>query len=81
MCVLKRKRERGERVTVCTCVRERGRKKDLNVRFIQPVFVPQEINARSEVLRMERELQMARGRLEKLHQRRYQTDSETEQSG
>ena len=40
-----------------------------------------EINARSEVLRMERELQMARGRLEKLHQRRYQTDSETEQSG
>jgi hypothetical protein len=44
-------------------------------------FVFQEINARSEVLRMERELQMARGRLEKLHQRRYQTDSETEQSG
>ncbi len=41
----------------------------------------QEINARSEVLRMERELEQARGRLEKLHQRKYQTDSETEQSG
>eukprot|EP00095_Tigriopus_kingsejongensis_P007975 maker-scaffold475_size161908-snap-gene-0.21 protein:Tk07975 transcript:maker-scaffold475_size161908-snap-gene-0.21-mRNA-1 annotation:"Talin-1" len=43
--------------------------------------VVEEINARSEVLRMERELEQARGRLEKLHQRKYQTDSETEQSG
>uniref|UniRef100_A0A0K2U6E5 Talin-2 n=1 Tax=Lepeophtheirus salmonis TaxID=72036 RepID=A0A0K2U6E5_LEPSM len=43
--------------------------------------VVEEINARSEVLRMERELEHARGRLEKIHQRRYQTDSETEQSG
>ncbi|CAB4054719.1 TLN [Lepeophtheirus salmonis] len=44
--------------------------------------VVEEINARSEVLRMERELEHARGRLgKKIHQRRYQTDSETEQSG
>jgi hypothetical protein len=45
------------------------------------ISVVEEINARSEVLRMERELEHARVRLEKLHQRRYQTDSETEQSG
>ena len=31
--------------------------------------------------RMERELESARKKLEKVHQRRYQTDSETEQSG
>jgi len=41
----------------------------------------QEINARSEILKKERELQKARGHLEKLHQRKYQTDSETEHSG
>ena len=44
-------------------------------------FTNQEINARSEVERMERELESARKKLEKVHQRRYQTDSETEQSG
>lgn len=52
---------------------------DLNKSAVNSVV--EEINARSEVLRMERELEMARVRLEKLHQRRYQTDSETEQSG
>jgi hypothetical protein len=41
----------------------------------------QEMNARTDVLRKEKELEMARGRLEKLHQRKYQTDSETEHSG
>merc|ERR1711997_285449 len=43
--------------------------------------VVEEINARSEVLRMEKELEMARSKLEKLHKRKYNTDSETEQSG
>lgn len=43
--------------------------------------VVEEINARSEVLRMEKELEMARSKLEKLNKRKYQTDSETEQSG
>ena len=52
---------------------------DLNQSAVNSVV--EEINARSEVLRMERELEMARGRLEKLHQRKYQTDSETEHSG
>ena len=48
---------------------------------IRYIFLSQEINHREEVLRMERELEKARGRLEKFRQGRYQTDSETEQSG
>merc|ERR1711997_1220487 len=36
------------------------------------------INARREVERMERELTSARKKLERVHQRRYQTDSEAE---
>merc|ERR1712203_351688 len=44
-------------------------------------IVIEEINARSEVERMERELNSARKKLERVHQRRYQTDSEAEQSG
>merc|ERR1711899_202866 len=44
--------------------------------------VVQQINARAEVLRMERELEEARKKLTVIHQRRYQTDSEqSEQSG
>jgi len=44
--------------------------------------VVQQINARAEVLRMERELEEARKKLAIVHQRRYQTDSEqSEQSG
>ena len=41
----------------------------------------QEIDARSKVLEMERELERARRRLENIHKGRYQTDSEPEQSG
>ena len=42
----------------------------------------QQINARAEVLRMERELEEARKKLTIVNQRRYQTDSEqSEQSG
>merc|ERR1712018_106909 len=41
-------------------------------------IVIEEINARSEVERMERELNSARKKLERVHQRRYQTDSEAE---
>ena len=45
-------------------------------------FFPQQINARAEVLRMERELEDARKKLTMVNQRRYQTDSEqSEQSG
>jgi hypothetical protein len=41
-----------------------------------------QINARAEVLRMERELEDARKKLTMVNQRRYQTDSEqSEQSG
>jgi len=44
--------------------------------------VVQQINARAEVLRMERELEDARKKLTMVNQRRYQTDSEqSEQSG
>merc|ERR1719225_2408037 len=44
--------------------------------------VVQQINARAEVLRMERELEVARKKLTMVHQKRYQTDSEqSEQSG
>merc|ERR1739838_1017042 len=44
--------------------------------------VVQQINARAEVLRMERELEEARKKLTIVNQRRYQTDSEqSEQSG
>jgi talin len=54
---------------------------DLNQSAVNIVI--EEINARSEVERMERELTSARKKLERVHQRRYQTDSEaeTEQSG
>jgi talin len=52
---------------------------DLNKSAVNSVV--EEINARSEVLRMEKELEHARVRLETLHRRKYQTDSETEQSG
>ena len=46
------------------------------------IFFPQQINARAEVLRMERELEDARKKLTMVNQRRYQTDSEqSEQSG
>jgi len=45
-------------------------------------YMIQQINARAEVLRMERELEEARKKLTVIHQRRYQTDSEqSEQSG
>jgi hypothetical protein len=40
-----------------------------------------EIDARAEVSRMEKELEIARQRLDRIHKQRYQTDSETEQSG
>jgi len=43
--------------------------------------VVEEIDARSKVLEMERELERARRRLENIHKGRYQTDSEPEQSG
>jgi len=44
--------------------------------------VVQQINARAEVLRMERELEVARKKLTVVNQKRYQTDSEqSEQSG
>ncbi len=52
---------------------------DLNQSAVNSVV--EEINARSEVLRMERELEQARDRLGNIHRRKYQTDSETEQSG
>jgi talin len=40
-----------------------------------------EINARAEVLLFEKKLEQARSKLGDIHKRRYQTDSETEQSG
>ena len=41
----------------------------------------QGIDAMADVARMEKELELARQRLAKLNRGRYQTDSETEQSG
>jgi talin len=58
---------------------EEAQNVDLNKSAVNIVI--EEINARSEVERMERELNSARKKLETVHQRRYQTDSETEQSG
>merc|ERR1719150_1439225 len=60
---------------------EEAQNVDLNKSAVNIVI--EEINARSEVERMERELNSARKKLERVHQRRYQTDSEaeTEQSG
>merc|ERR1719189_3254331 len=55
---------------------EEAQNVDLNKSAVNIVI--EEINARSEVERMERELNSARKKLERVHQRRYQTDSEAE---
>merc|ERR1712018_333599 len=55
---------------------EEAQNVDLNKSAVNIVI--EEINARSEAERMERELNSARKKLERVHQRRYQTDSEAE---